>query len=93
MEALDSANYYQVVDEGLTEWESTGSPSVFEKLIDNYMISLARRGLYKPFGSETVIGYLAARENELKLLRIIMVGKINGISSDMIRERLRDVYV
>ncbi|MGI5859895.1 MAG: V-type ATP synthase subunit C [Tepidanaerobacteraceae bacterium] len=93
VEALDSANYYQVVDEGLTEWESTGSPSVFEKLIDNYMISLARRGLYKPFGSETVIGYLAARENELKLLRIIMVGKINGISSDMIRERLRDVYV
>ena len=93
IEALNSTPYHQIVEEGITQWESTGSPSVFEKLIDNYMISLAKRGLYKPFGSETVIGYLAARENEIKLLRIIRVGKINGISSDMIRERLRDVYV
>jgi V/A-type H+-transporting ATPase subunit C len=93
IEALNSTPYYQVVEEGITHWESTGSPSVFEKMLDNYMISLARRGLYKPFGPETVIGYMAARENELKILRIIMVGKINGISSDMIRERLRDAYV
>ncbi len=93
IEALNSTPYHQVIEEGITQWESTGSPSVFEKMIDNYMISLARRGLYKPFGPETVIGYMAARENELKILRIIMVGKINGISSDMIRERLRDVYV
>ncbi|MGB4132343.1 MAG: V-type ATPase subunit, partial [Tepidanaerobacteraceae bacterium] len=90
---LDNTPYKQLVEEGISQWESTGSPSLFEKLIDNFLISLARRGLYKPFGSETVIGYLAARENEIKLLRIIMVGKINGISSDMIRERLRDVYV
>ncbi|MCG1012307.1 V-type ATP synthase subunit C [Tepidanaerobacter sp. GT38] len=93
IEALDATPYQQVVSEGITHWDQTGSPSVFEKLMDNYMISLARRGLYKPFGSETVIGYLAARENEMKLLRIIMVGKINGIPSDMIRERLRNVYV
>ncbi len=93
IEALNNTPYQQIVEEGITQWDLTGSPSVFEKLVDNYMISLARRGLYKPFGSETVIGYLAARENEIKLLRIIMVGKINGIPSDMIRERLRDVYV
>ncbi|HQA59738.1 MAG: V-type ATP synthase subunit C [Tepidanaerobacteraceae bacterium] len=93
IDALDNTPYKQLVEEGISQWESTGSPSLFEKLIDNFLISLARRGLYKPFGSETVIGYLAARENEIKLLRIIMVGKINGISSDMIRERLRDVYV
>ncbi|MDD4568917.1 MAG: V-type ATP synthase subunit C [Tepidanaerobacteraceae bacterium] len=93
IEALNSLPYNQVVEEGLMQWESSGSPSVFEKLLDNYLISIARKGLYKPFGPETVIGYLAARENELKILRIIMVGKINSISSDMIRERLRDVYV
>ena len=93
IDALGNTPYKQIAEEGISQWESSGSPSVFEKLIDNFMISLARRGLYKSFGSETVIGYLAARENEIKLLRIIMVGKINGISSDMIRERLRDVYV
>ena len=93
IEALASSPYHQLVEEGLTQWESSGSPSTFEKLLDNYLISVARKGLYKPFGPETVIGYMAARENELKILRIIMVGKINRISTDMIRERLRDVYV
>ncbi len=93
VDALGPTLYHQVVEEGISQWESTGSPSIFEKLIDNYMIALARKALYKPFGPETVVGYMAARENELKILRIIMVGKINGISSDMIRERLRDVYV
>jgi len=93
IESLENTPYKQIAEEGISQWESTGSPSLFEKMIDNFMISLARRGLYKSYGFETVIGYLAARENEIKLLRIIMVGKINGISSDMIRERLRDVYV
>jgi len=93
IEAFNNSPYRQIVEEGIGQWEATGSPSLFEKLIDNYMISLARRGLYKSFGAETVIGFLAAKENEIKLLRIIMVGKINGISSEMIRERLRDVYV
>lgn len=93
IEAFGSTPYNEIVEEGLTAWESTGSPLVFEKMADNYLMALARKGLYTPFGPETVIGYMAARENELKLLRIILVGKINGISSDMIRERLRDVYI
>ncbi|HHV84108.1 MAG TPA: V-type ATP synthase subunit C [Tepidanaerobacter syntrophicus] len=93
IEAFSSTPYYEIVEEGLTAWESTGSPLVLEKMADNYLMALARKGLYTPFGPETVVGYMAARDNELKLLRIILVGKINGISSDMIRERLRDVYI
>ena len=93
IEAFSSSPYREVIEEGIAQWEESGGPSVFEKLIDNYLIGLARRGLYKPFGPEPVIGYLAAKENEMKILRIILVGKINSISTDMIRERLRDVYV
>lgn len=93
IDALSYTPYQGVVEAGLNWWEENGGPSGFEKLIDNYLIGLARKGLYKSFGSETVIGYLAARENEMKILRIIMVGKINNISTDMVRERLRDVYV
>ncbi|WP_422447978.1 V-type ATP synthase subunit C [Thermoanaerobacterium sp. DL9XJH110] len=93
IEALSSTPYRKVVEEGLTRWANTGSPAAFEKLSDDYLLALARKGLYKPFGIEPVVGYLAARENEVKNLRILMVGKINGISSDTIKERLRDVYV
>ncbi|MCR4429766.1 MAG: V-type ATP synthase subunit C [Tepidanaerobacteraceae bacterium] len=93
IDAFASSPYRKVVEEGISSWMDSGSPAVFEKLSDDYLLNLARRGLYKPYGPETVFGYLAARENETKILRIILVGKINGISSEMIKERLRDVYV
>jgi len=48
---------------------------------------------YVSFGPEPVIAYIFAKENEIKLIRIIMVGKINGIDGEVIRERLRENYV
>ena len=34
-----------------------------------------------------------AKETEIKLIRIIMVGKLNNVAEEVIRERLRDSYV
>lgn len=91
--AFESTDYFDVVVNGLSEWEETGSSSTFEKLTDNYLLNLARKGLYTPFGSEPLIGYILGKENEIKILRTLLVGKINAVPEDMIRERLRDVYV
>ncbi len=85
--------YQKVVDEGLSRFVNTKRLDHFEKLTDDYLINIARRGLYKPFGIEPVFGYLAATENEVNILRMVLVGKINGIPSDMLKEMLRDVYV
>ena len=49
-------------------------------------LSAARR---TPFGEETVLCYLAAVENEITAIRIIMTGRQAGLSSEMIRSRLR----
>ncbi len=45
------------------------------------------------FGPEPLFSYLHAKEAEVKALRIIMVSKINKLSPETIRERLRDLYV
>jgi V/A-type H+-transporting ATPase subunit C len=45
------------------------------------------------FGVEPLIGYIIAKETEIKIIRIIMVGKLNNIAPNIIRERLRDAYV
>jgi len=42
---------------------------------------------------EPMVAYIYARETEVKTVRIIMSGKINGIEADIIKERLRDAYV
>lgn len=40
-----------------------------------------------------LIGYLYAKENELTTIRIILTGRLAGLDSDTIRERLRESYV
>lgn len=63
-----------------------------EKWADNYLLRFIQRARYLTMGPEPVVAYLAAKESEVKNLRIILAGKINGLPAQVIRERLRDVY-
>ena len=66
-----------------------GSLTAFEKACDeatDAYLSAARR---TPFGEETVLCFLAAVENEITAIRIIMAGRAAGLSPEMIRSRLR----
>ncbi len=85
--------YHSVIEEGITDYVKTKSITRFEKLADDFLFEIAKRGKYVPAGIEALVGYMAAKENEVKIIRIIMVGKINEIPNELIRERLRDVYV
>ena len=42
---------------------------------------------------EVALGYLIAKEAEWTAVRIVMAGRLAGLSADAIRERLRDAYV
>jgi len=63
-----------------------------EKISDNYLMELNKESKYVVFGPEPLFTYLVAKEREINAVRIIMVSKINNISSDKIRERLRETY-
>ncbi|HYF83229.1 MAG TPA: V-type ATP synthase subunit C [Clostridia bacterium] len=86
-------DYGKIVGEGISNYIKTKSLTKFEKLSDNFLFELAKKGKYVAFGIEPLVGYLMAKENEAKIIRMIMVGKINEIPNELIRERLRDVYV
>lgn len=93
IEKLAFKDYGKVVEEGIASYIKTKSLTKFEKLSDDFIFELAKKGKYVAFGIEPLVGYLMAKENEAKIIRMIMVGKINGIPNELIRERLRDVYV
>ncbi|MGB9866308.1 MAG: V-type ATPase subunit [Bacillota bacterium] len=63
-----------------------------EKWADNYLLGFIQRARYLTMGPEPIVAYLSAKEFEVKNLRIILTGKINGLPAQVIRERLRDVY-
>lgn len=90
---LAYTDYAEILKLGIEEYSKTGSVSVFERLSDNYIMHLMKEAKYISFGLEPIIAYIYAKENEIKLIRIIMVGKLNNITAEVIKERLRDSYV
>ena len=90
---LSYTRYGAILKEGIESYAKTGSVSLFEKLSDNFIMSLLKGAKIMTSGVEPIIAYIYAKENEIKLIRIIMVGKLNNISAEVIRERLRDSYV
>jgi V/A-type H+-transporting ATPase subunit C len=46
-----------------------------------------------PFGDSVLVAYMAARENEITAARIILSGRLSGVPTQAIRERLREAYV
>lgn len=57
-------------------------------------VALARRlrgALMVAIGPEPVIGYMYARRAEAAMLRMLLIGKLAGVSADVMRARLRDV--
>ena len=70
-----------------------GSLTAFEKACDDAVTACAAQAKSVPFGVEVVIGYLVAKEIEFTAVRVIMAGRMAGISGEKIRERLRESYV
>ena len=85
---LKGTIYYEMCAEGMPK-----GFTVFERLCDNFIMSYIKDAKYKSLTMEPMVAYIYARETEVKTVRIIMSGKINGIEADIIKERLRDAYV
>ena len=73
-----------VNEESMTAFERSADNAVNAYLADSERIA---------FGPAAVLGYLAAVENEITAIRIILTGRLTGIETKLLRERLRDSYV
>ncbi|WFA08461.1 V-type ATP synthase subunit C [Tissierella sp. Yu-01] len=78
---------------GLESYKETNRLTDLEKYMDDYLMELNKPSKYIHFGPEPIFSYIVAKETEIKTLRIIMVSKLNNLSPDVIRERVRDLYV
>lgn len=70
-----------------------GSVTAFEKACDDILMKYLQNAVLVSFGPEAVLAYFAAREQELRNIRIIMSGRMSGLRSEKIRERMRESYV
>ena len=68
------------------------SKSVFECQCDNKIIDKIKSQKYESFSVGPILAYSLARENEIKTVKIILSGKMNGFDNDFIKERVRIMY-
>ncbi|MBA7526632.1 V-type sodium ATPase subunit C [subsurface metagenome] len=92
VEKLAFTDYKDIIEAGVNVYKKNNSLMELEKLRDNYILNFTKIGKYITFGIEPLIGFITAKENDLKNLRIILSGKLNKISENKIKERLRDTY-
>lgn len=85
--------YSKWYEGGFKDYLTTNDIGYIEKYGDNYLLDYLKKAKFISFGPEPIVAYIIAIENEIKILRIILTGKKNDVSEDLIRERLRDIYV
>ena len=69
------------------------SLAAFERWCDNRMIRTIKPEIHNPFGIGPLAAYILARDNEIKTVRIILAAKRNDLPEEMLRERVREMYV
>ena len=69
------------------------SVSAFEKWCDDKLMDLMYDTKYDSFSVAPLIAYFYAKRTEHQAVTLILSAKRNGLSEDMIRERVRRLYV
>lgn len=75
------------------EYKNTSSLKNFEKYKDDYLMNIIKDANSINYGAEVIFAYLIAKEMEIKNLRLVLVGKVNDLPCEFIKERFSEVYV
>jgi len=80
--------YMEIIEAGGSDVATKGSFSKLEKTADDYLMGYLRLTKMVTFGIEPLYTYLLVKENEVRSIRMVMVGKLYGIPVQRIGERL-----
>lgn len=69
------------------------SNTAFEKWCDDILMNELKKEKYNQFGLSPIVAYMLACETELKAVGLILTGKQNKLDDNLVRERLRELYV
>ncbi|MDP8259775.1 MAG: V-type ATPase subunit [Candidatus Gygaella obscura] len=86
-------NYSLFLKEAVKEIEKNKSFIELERSIAGFLIDILRPAKYISFGPEAVIAYFFARVNEINMVRLIVLGKINSVETNLLYKRLNSTYV
>jgi len=85
--------YGQGIADGISKLKTQRTFADLERNCEDLMIQLLKRSRETSFGVEPVVAYLLLKEFEIKAVRAVLVGKLNDLPKEKIKERLPSEYV
>lgn len=76
----------------LEEAAKSNRPAVIERFRDDYQIRLVKKHKSENDSVYPVLGYYLAKVQEARNIRLIVTARRNGLSGQVIEERLRELY-
>ncbi|GMA46182.1 V-type ATP synthase subunit C [Tetragenococcus muriaticus PMC-11-5] len=93
MDYMEQTSYQNLVADSYDEITQNKKLTSLDLNKDNFLMRRLKEEKTTPFGPQAILGYLYAKEVEIKNLRMILVGKINKIPEETLQERVRESYV
>ncbi len=85
-------DYASVLREPIQQLQRENSFAALEKTINDFLIQILKPAKYLSFGPEPLLAYYFAKVNEINLMRMIILAKLNNVSGDLVKQRLNNVY-
>lgn len=85
-------NYSFFLREAIQDVQQKNSFVSLERAINDFLIEALKPAKFLNFGPEPLLAYYFAKVNEINLMRMIILAKLNNVSVDLVKERLNGVY-
>jgi vacuolar-type H+-ATPase subunit C/Vma6 len=92
-EIPDSSPYRELWANGMAALRERETFVPLERGIEDFLMNDLRRAKQIIFGPEPVFAYGQAKRRELALIRLIGIGKMSSIPTELLQERISETYV
>lgn len=87
------SDYLEVIIHGTDVLEEKETFVVLERESENFLMRCLRKARRFTFGVEPVFAYAEAKRKELRLIRLVGVGKFIQLPPELLKERISETYV
>ena len=90
--AFKSTDYAKLLTQILPEVNQKSFLPILDAACDGFLLESLRRTKYVTQGAAPLLAFYLARERELKLVRMLLAGKIFNVPQEQLRWRVREIY-
>lgn len=92
LESFSHTRYATLVKESFEYFIKEKSFLKLEMLIEDFLVSQIRSAKYICLGPEPLLAYYLAKKNEIDLIRLLIIAKLNDLPKEKVFVRLNDTY-